>query len=139
MYLWKKFVACWIVLGKTILFLRLVPLMFLVCMHYGIFSIPLNVLCNSHIIHVVTIMLYSLAYCEILVLSLVELMVCVCNWIIKICGCRLIGRKEFLIVWENLDWLLTTVLIYVKYPINYSLKLYPFERILNDIPFVIRF
>ena len=43
-------------------------------------------------------MIYCLAYCELLLFSLVGLTVCSCSRIIQIYVCRLIGRDELLIV-----------------------------------------
>ena len=111
LHTWRTFVACWIVLGKNLLCMILSPLLFWGCMSYIICSVPLIVLYNSHLLHVVNMILYSLAYCEWLFLSLVGLTVCGCNNILQICGCRLIGGEEFFIFWGNVDLLLPTVVI----------------------------
>ena len=65
-----------IFLGKTLLCLRFVPLLFWECMPYVICSVPCMIRCNIGIIHVLPKMLYSLAYCGLLLLSLVGLAVC---------------------------------------------------------------
>ena len=85
---------------------------FWVCMPYGICSVPFMVLCTICIIHVVPMMLYWLAYFELLFFSLVGLTVCGCDKVLQICRCRLIGVEEFLFFWENLDWLLPDILIF---------------------------
>ena len=90
LYLWRKFVAYWTVLGRNLLCLILFTLLFWGCMPYGIYSVPLMVLCTGHIIRVVPMMIYCLAYCELLFLYLVGLMACRCNWMIQIGWCRLI-------------------------------------------------
>ena len=82
------------------------------CIPYGICSVPLMVLCTSRILHVVPMMRGHLAYYAWLFLYQVVLKVCVWNQIIQNCGCRLIGGEDFLIVWENLDWLLLSVIVY---------------------------
>ena len=109
--LWRTFLACWIVWGKNLPCLILFTILFWGCMPYGICSVPFMVLFTRRLLHVVTMMSYSLAYCEPLFLSLVGLMLCGCNLILKICGCRLIGEEDFMIFWENLDWLLPAVVI----------------------------
>ena len=111
LHLWRKFVACWIVLGKTLLCLIFSLILFLGCIPYGICSFPFLVLCIRRLLHVFPVMLYSLTYREWLFLSLVGLAVCSFNQIIQIYGCRLIGEEEFLIVWENVDLLLPAELI----------------------------
>ena len=115
---WHKFLhlcrtslACWIVLKKALLCLIFSPLLFWGFMTYAIFSVPLMVLCTSRLIHVVPMIIYCLDYCELLFLSLVGLTVRSCNEILQICGCRLIGGEELLIVWSNLDWLFPDVVI----------------------------
>ena len=72
------------------------------------------VLCTSLILHVVPMMLYRLAYCELLFLSLVGLTMCGCNQILQVCARRLIGGGKFLIVWAILDWLFPAVVIFPK-------------------------
>ena len=81
------------------------------CMNYGIFSVTLLLLCHSHILHLVPMILYHLDYCLLLFLFLVGIMVCSCNRILQICECRLICREEFYIFWEDLDWFLPDVVI----------------------------
>ena len=93
LHLWRTFVACSIVLGKTILCLIFFTLLFWGCMHYGICSVSLMVLCTIRLLRVVTMLLYCLAYCELPLLSLVGIMVCGCNLMLQICGCRMIGRE----------------------------------------------
>ena len=111
LHLWRKSVACWIILVKTLLCLIFSLLLFWVCMPYKIFSVPLLVLCTRLILHVLPIILYLLAYCDLLFLSLVGITVCGCNQILQICGCRLIIGEEFLVVWDNLYWFLPVVAI----------------------------
>ena len=104
--------SCWSFFGgKTLLYLIFFPLLFWVCMPYGICIVPLLVLFNRRLLHVVPMMIYCLAYFELILLSLVGLTVCGCNQIIQICGCWLIGGKKLLIFWANLDWLLPAVVI----------------------------
>ena len=110
-HLWRISVACWIVLGKTLMCLILFPLLFWVCIPYVIFSVPLMVLCTSRFLHVVPMMLYHLDYCELLLLSLVGLTVSGFYQILQIFWWRLIGGEELLIVWANLDWLLPDVIV----------------------------
>ena len=98
-------------LGKTIMRLIFFPLLFWGCMIYRICSVLLMVLCTIHLLHVLHMMIYFLAYCELLLLSLVGLRLFVSNPILQICGCMLIGGEELLIVWKNLDWLLPAVVI----------------------------
>ena len=85
-------------LGKTIMRLIFFPLLFWGCMTYRICSVLLMVLCTIHLLHVLHMMIYFLAYCELLLLSLVGLRVFVSNPILQICGCMLIGGEELLIV-----------------------------------------
>ena len=85
-------------LGGNLLCMIFFPLLFWGCMPYGIFSVPLLVLRTIRILHIVPMMLYVLAYFELLFLSLVGLTVCSCSIIIQICICRMIGGDEFLIV-----------------------------------------
>ena len=91
LHLWRTFFVCRIFLGGTLLCLRFIPLFIWGCMPYEICSVTWLVQCNSHIIHVVPIMIYRLAYCEFLFLSLVGLVVCICSRTIQICMHRLIG------------------------------------------------
>ena len=93
LHLWRKLLACWIVLGKTLLCLVLIPLLFLGCMPYGVCSVPLMILCTIHILHVVPMMIYGLDDCVLLSLFLVGQRGCSCNIIIQKCGCRLIGKE----------------------------------------------
>ena len=93
LHLWRTFLACWFILGKTLLCLILLPLLFLGCMPYGICRVPFVILCTSLLLHVVPMMLYCLTYCELLLLSLVGLTVWGCNQIFQICVCGLI-REE---------------------------------------------
>ena len=80
-------------------------------MTYIICSVPCLVLCTSRIIHVVPMMIYHLAYCGLLIFSLVVLAVCGSSQILQICLCRLIGGAKFLIFLSYLDLLLPVVLI----------------------------
>ena len=84
--------------GGTLPCLRFVPLLFLGCMPYGIFSVTWMVLCNNRLLHVVPMILYILAYCDLIFLSLVGLTLCGCNQILQICACGLIGGDKFLIL-----------------------------------------
>ena len=93
LHMWRTFMACWNVLGKTLLCLILLTLLFWGCITYGICSVPFMVLCNRYLLHVATMMLYCLSYCELTSLYLVGITVFVCNQIIQICGCRLIGGE----------------------------------------------
>ena len=79
--------------GVNILCLVFISILVWGFMPYGIYSVPLLVLCTSHIIHVVPMMLYFLAYCELLFFSLMGITVYSCNQILQICGCRLIGEE----------------------------------------------
>ena len=76
LHLWKTFLACWFFWEKTLPCLRFVPLLFWECMPYVICSVPCMIRCNRGILHVLPTMLYSLAYCGLLLLSLVGLAVC---------------------------------------------------------------
>ena len=84
--------------GKTLLCWILSPLLSWKCMPYGVYSVPFLVLCTIRLLHVVPMMLVNLDYCELLFSSLVRIMVCGCNQNIKICGCRIIVGKWFLIL-----------------------------------------
>ena len=108
----RKSLSFWILWGKTLLCLIVVPLLFWERTIYGICSVPWLVVLNIQFIHVVTMMLYLLEYFELRFLSLVGLTVYGCYQIIQICVCRLIGGDGFLTVWSDLDWLLPTVVIY---------------------------
>ena len=99
-------------LGKPLLCLIFVPLLFWEFIPYGICVVPQPVLFNTRIINVLPLILYRLSFCGLILLSLVGLMVCGCNQIIQKCGCRLIGGDEFLIAWLYLYWILPPVLIY---------------------------
>ena len=94
---------------KALLCLRFVPLLFLGCINYGIYSVPWLVRYTIQILHLVPMMIYCLVYCELLFLSLVGLTLCSCSQTIIICECRLIGGEKLLIVWADLDWLLPDV------------------------------
>ena len=85
-------------LGKTLLCLKYVPLLFWGCMPYIICSAPFMVQYTMRIIHVVPMMLYPLAYCGLLFFSLVGLVVCSCSQILQIYVCKMIVGYEFLIV-----------------------------------------
>ena len=87
----------WNVLGRTILCLRSVLLLFLGCMNYGICSAPWMVQCTSRVLHVVSTMPYLFAYCALLLLYLVGLLVCSFNQTIHIYVCKLMGGYEVLI------------------------------------------
>ena len=105
-HLWNKYVSRWIVLVlifSLLLYWRYMP--------DGIYSVPLLVICTRRLIHLVPMMRGSLYYCKWIFLYQVGITVCGWNTIIQICGCRLIGGEEFLIVWENLDWLLPAVIV----------------------------
>ena len=97
--------------GKNLLCLILFPLLFWGCIPYGICSGTFLVLCTIRLLHVVLMILYSLDYSKLLILPLVGLTVYSCNRILQICGFRLIGGEEFLIVSVNLDYLLPAVVI----------------------------
>ena len=101
LHLWRTFLACWTFWGKNIPCLILVPLLFCGCITYGICSVTWLVLCTIRIIHVVKMMLYHLAYCELLFLLLLGLTVCGCNQSIQIYGCRLIGGDKLLNLWAD--------------------------------------
>ena len=111
LHLWRTSMACWVVLGKTLLCLIFSSLLSWGCMPYVICSVPLLVLCTICILHVVPTIIGCLDYCEWLLLSLVGLTVCGCKHIIQICGCRMIVGEEFLIAWTNLYWLFPAVII----------------------------
>ena len=113
MQLWRTSVACWFFFGKTLLCLIFFLILFWGCIHYKFCSVTLLILCNIRLIHAVSMMLYCFDFCELLFLSLVGIMVCGCNQILQICGCRLFGGGEFLIFWGNLDWLLPAVVIFL--------------------------
>ena len=68
------------------------------CLTYGISIVPLLVLCTNRLLHVVIMMIYHFAYYELLFLFLVGIMVYGCNKIIQICGRRMIGGEECLII-----------------------------------------
>ena len=86
-----------IFLEKKLPCLRFVPLLFLGFIPYGIFSVPWTVQCTIWILHVVPMVIYCLEYCELLLLYLAGLAVCVCIQIIQICAYRLIGGDKLLI------------------------------------------
>ena len=113
LHLWKTYLACWIVLGETLLCQIFSPLLSWGYMPYGICSVPLMVRCTSRLIHGVPMMRGRLTYHEWLLVSRVGPTVYGCNQIIQICEYRLIGEEEFLIVWENLGWLLLAVIIHL--------------------------
>ena len=96
LHLWNK---CFVFffLGKPLLCLIFVPLLFWEFIPYGICVVPQPVLFNTRIINVLPLILYRLSFCGLILLSLMGLMVCGCNQIIQKCGCRLIGGDEFLI------------------------------------------
>ena len=79
--------------GKTLLCLIFFPLFFWGCMPYGICSVIFLVLRNSGILRLVSMMLYNLAYCVLLFLSLVGINCFGCNRMIQICGCKVIGGE----------------------------------------------
>ena len=81
-HLWRKCLVCWIVWRKNLLCLIFIPLLFWRCMLSGICSVPLLVLCTSRILLVVLMIIYHLAYHELILLYLVGLTVCDCNIII---------------------------------------------------------
>ena len=99
------------VLGGKSTVSEIFMLLFWGCMPYIICRVPWLVQRTIQIFHILTMMLYSLAYCELQFLSLVGIMVCGCSWILQICACSLIGGDEFLIVWEYLDWFFPDVVI----------------------------
>ena len=111
LHLWKTYVACLIVLGKTLLCLIFSLLLYWIYMHYCICNVLLLVLCTIYLLHVVPMIHGCLDYYKWLFLSQVGLTVCGWNKIIQIVGCRLIGGEEFFIFWENLDWLLSFVIV----------------------------
>ena len=78
---------------ETLLCLILFLILFWGYTPYGICSVTLLFLCARILLHVVPVMLYCLAYRELLFLSLVGIMVCGFNQIIQICGCSLIGGE----------------------------------------------
>ena len=80
-------------------------------MPYGICTVIFLALCINGLLHLVPMMLGHLDYCEWLFLYLVGLTVCGFNKILQICGCRMKGGKELLIVWANLDWIFPAVII----------------------------
>ena len=77
--------------------MRFFPICFWGCIHYGIFSVPWLVQGNRTLLHVVSMMLYCLAYCVLILLSLVRIEVCGCIQMIKICACRTICGDELFI------------------------------------------
>ena len=98
-------------LGGSLLCLRSVPLLFWVCMPYVIFSDPWLVRCTIRILRVVPMMSYILAYCVLLILSLVGIEVCCCSQILQIFVCKLIGGDEFLNLGVYSDLFLLAVVI----------------------------
>ena len=93
LHLWRTLFPCWIFDGGDSTVSDINFTLFQVIIPYGICSVPFLVLCTSCIICVVPIMLYCLAYYESLFLSLLGIMVCICNQILHICECRLIGGE----------------------------------------------
>ena len=89
--------------------MRSVPLLFLGCMPYGICSDPWLVRFTIQFLHVVPIMLYLLAYCGLLHLSLVGLSVCGYSQIILIYLCKLIAGDEFLVAGVYSELLLLAI------------------------------
>ena len=111
LHIWKTYLACWIVLGKT-LPCQIFFLMFSCrCMPYVICNFLLMVQCTRLLLHLVPLMRGCLVYYELLLVSQVGLMVCSCNQIYQICWYRLIGGKEFLIILSDLGWLLNVVIV----------------------------
>ena len=96
-------------LGKAILCQILFPLLSWGCMPYGICGVPFLVQCTSHLLRVVPMMCGRLACYELLLVSQTGLTVCGLNQIIQICGYRLIGGEDFLIVLSTLGWFLLAV------------------------------
>ena len=82
------------------------------CMPYDIRSIPCLIWCTSRLLHVVPVMLYNLAYCGLLILSLVGLVLCGCSQILQTCECNIIGGNELSYALTDLDTLLSDVVIY---------------------------
>ena len=99
LHLWRECLACWVVRGGDLLWLILVLHFFWECMPYGICIVLFLILCNRRLLHVVSMMIYRLAYCELLFLSLVVITLYSCNQIILIYVYSLIGGYELLIVW----------------------------------------
>ena len=96
LHLWRAFLACYF-LGGILLYLKFIVLLFLRCIPYGICIVPCLILFTSHIIQLIPMMLYCLAYFELLLLYLIRIKVCGCSRIIKICACRIIGGDILLI------------------------------------------
>ena len=111
LHLWRESLACWIVLGKTLLCLILFLFLYWGCITHWIHSVSFLVLCTSRILHMVHMMMDCLAYWECIFLSLAGLTLYGSNKIIQICGGRMIGGEEFLIDGANLDWFFPAVVI----------------------------
>ena len=75
-------------------------------MNYGICSVPWLVQCIRRVLHVVTMMICTLAYCELLLLYLVGVVVCGCNQNIHRYVCMPIGGDGLLIAELDLGLLL---------------------------------
>ena len=60
-------------------------------MPYSICSVPWLVICTIQLPHVLPMIIYHLAYCELLFLSMEGLTVYGFNQILQICACRMIG------------------------------------------------
>ena len=73
------YLACYFFWWINLLCLRSVPLLFLVFIPYGIYSDTWMVRCTNRVLHVMTTMLYILAYRELIILSLVGIDVWSCN------------------------------------------------------------
>ena len=77
--------------------MRFIPLLFWVCMPYGICSVPYLVQCNSRLLHMVPMMFYLLDYFGLLLFSMVGISVCSCSQILQIYACTMVGGDELFI------------------------------------------
>ena len=85
--------------------------LFFVCITYGICGAPWMFLCTSWVIHVVPMVFCLLAYCGLLTLSLVGILVCSCSQILQIFMCKLIGGNQLLVSVVDSDLSLLEVVI----------------------------
>ena len=101
-----EYLACSIFWEITLPCLRSVPLLFLVCMYYGICNDPWMVRYTSQVLLLVTRMPYYLSYCGSILLSLLVIEVFGCNQAPHRYVCMTIGGDVLLIVGVYLDLLL---------------------------------
>ena len=112
LHLSKTYLACWIVLGKTLPCQILFPLLSWGCMPYVICNIPFLVLCTIPLLRVLLMMCGCLVYYEWILVPQVGLTVSGWNQIHQICGYRLIGGEYFLSVLPDLGWFLPVVIVF---------------------------